>query len=188
MRSPTLRALAPRALSPLRALALALLAAGCAGSARGGAGADGERLRVSVVDYASGQHFELASESHTDRVAYYSAERADAARKVQTDEVMGLLVAELERQGFERYAQAGRAPTRGGGAVTRSIEVEDDGALEHWVIGAGSAPDERRAFNECLGQFLDLYNLSASYQSVDNPLGDEFFRKQESAAAAANGR
>ena len=145
---------------------------------------DGERLRVLVQDYGTGQHFELASETHTNRVEYYSELRAEASRKIQTDEVMALLVEELDRSGFERYAQSGRAPTKGGEAVTRSIEIEDGDETQHWLIGNGSSLEERKAFNDCLTQFLDLYNISASFQSVANPKGHEFFERDGTQAAS----
>lgn len=157
----------------------AILLASCAG-ATASADGGGERLRVLLQDYSAGQHFELASESHTDRVAYYSEVRSEAARKIQTDEVLALLVDELERQGFAEHAQAGRAPTRAGSAVTRALEIEDGDTTRHWLIGNGSPLEERKAFNECLAQFLDLYNISASFQTIDNPRGPEFFEQEQS--------
>ena len=130
------------------------------------------------------QHFELASESHTDRVTYYSELRSEAARKIQTDEVMALLVEEIENDGFERYAQEGRAPSRGGEAVTRAIEIENGDRTEHWLIGNGSSVEERKAFNECLTEFLEMYNISASFQSVANPVGHEYFDREGAKAAS----
>ena len=51
------------------------------------------------------------------------------------------------------------------------------------MIGSGSPTDERLAFNTCLEQFLGLYNISAAYQSVENPHGHAFFDKSSQAAA-----
>ena len=67
-------------------LSLAVLAS-CASSGSSPSG-DGANVLVVLHDYKNGQRFELASESHTDRVTYYSEERPDAVRKIQPDEVM----------------------------------------------------------------------------------------------------
>lgn len=171
-----------------RRLAAALLAAGLLLAACSGAGtrADAKgnaRLRVTMRDYGLTQRFELASESHTDRLAYYSRVRGDASRKVQTDEVMELLVDQLDADGFARYAQPGRAPSGGGAALSRALEVEAGDVTSHWVIGSGSPVAERKAFNACLETFLGLYNVSASYQTVENPHGHEFFEHAQPEAA-----
>lgn len=167
-------------------LCASVLLAACSGtgtraSATGEDG--GVRLCVTMRDYGTAQVFELASESHTDRLAYYSKVRNDASRKVQTDEVMELLVDQLDSDGYQRYAQPGRAPSAGGAALSRALEVEAGDVTSHWVIGGGSALEERKAFNTCLETFLGLYNVSASYQTVENPHGHEFFEHAPEAAA-----
>ncbi len=182
MSSP-LRTLLPRTLRVLFALLLGLLSA-CASAGAGGAG---DRLRVTLLDFAQGQRFELVSESHTDRVAYYSEERRDGARKVEADDVMQALVTELGRQGFGRYHADGAAPTSGHGVITRSFEVESDAGLQHWAVGGGTEPEERIAFNECVKAFLELYNFTSSYQTVDNEKGHGFFEDSKGRPGGGRG-
>ena len=143
---------------------------------------------VTLHDYAAGRSFELASESHTNRVAYYSSARGDAARKIQDDEVMELLLKEMRSQGFRKYAQDGSAPRNGGRAVSRAFQLEEKGEATHWLVGDGSPADERLAFNACLEQFLGLYNISASYQTVSNPHGHDYFQNAKPAGRDARGR
>jgi len=159
--------------------------AGCA-SPSGSASRDGEhRTCVTLRGYQGDQLFELASESHTDRVEYYSKVRRRAARKVQSDEVMDALVEELDRGGFRRHAQDGPAPSRGGSLLTWSLEIERGEHVEHWIVGQGSQAEERTRFNECMNTFVQLYNVTASYQAVENAEGPDLF---EEARARQAGR
>lgn len=142
--------------------------------------APAERMRVTLRDYEAQQLFELVSESHTSRVEYYSAVRSDAARKIQTDEVVDALIDELEDRGFDDFAQAGQAPSRGNELVSRSLEIERGDKTEHWVVGRGSAADEQLRFHDCMLTFVELYNLTASYQTIENPSGGEIFPQKRS--------
>ena len=165
----------------LLACSLCALVVGCASSSSpsgsGGAADDGARMRVTLRDYKGGNVFELVSESHTNRVDYYSAARADASRKIQTDEVMEVLIEELEKQGFKSHRQEGRGPSQGGAVISWGIEVEEGPRTDHWVVGKGSAIDEIQAFSECRDAFLQLYNITASYQAIENPEGKQIFQK-----------
>lgn len=169
----------------LRALAAvsAALAAACA--AGGAEREDGSAaLLVTLHDFKKDQRFELASESHTDRVEYYSKTRSDAVRKVQTDEVMDAFVDELGRLGFDAHEKSGRAPSARGGVIVYGLEVERGGSASHWLIGSGSAPGEIEAFRSCGKTFLDLYNITLSFQTVENPRGRELFEESRVKAAA----
>ena len=133
-------------------------------------------MRVTLRGYSSGQLFELVSESHTNRVDYYSQSRADAARKIQADEVLEALIDEMESRGFDRHAKSGRAPTQAATkAVSWGFELEVGDEITHWLTGSGAPDEERLAFQECMSAFLQLYNVSASYQTIENPEGPEFF-------------
>lgn len=133
-------------------------------------------LLVTLQNLRSGERFQLASESHTDRVTYYSGERSDAARKVQTDEIMSAFVGELDRQGFGKYARPGRAPALGSGDVIRwGLEVEGPSGQAHWLIGTGSPPADWQVFQKCRDTFLQLYNITVSYQAVENAGGRSYF-------------
>ncbi len=156
----------------LRALLLGLVVA-CASTPTNSA----ERLRVTFRDYTIDRHFELASESHTDRVSYYSQVRDDAARKIQHDGVMRALTNELERQGYKRHAQEGNAPRQSGGILRGSLQIEDGEHTSHWVVGRGTDAQERIDFNTCMQTFFELYNASQGLQAVDNDRGPAFFEE-----------
>jgi hypothetical protein len=133
-------------------------------------------LLVTLHDFKTGERFELASESHTDRVEYYSDERDDAARKVVNDEIMAAFVGELGSQGFTARARTGRAPRIGTGEVIRwGLEIDGDTNQAHWLVGTGSRPDEWQAFQRCRDMFLELYNFTVSYQAVENASGKGYF-------------
>lgn len=134
-------------------------------------------MRVTLRNYDAAQLFELVSESHTSRVEYYSQVREDAARKIQSDEVMDALLDELGAQGFEEFAHPGRAPTQKSEVISQSLEIEHGDTTEHWIVGKGSSPVERQRFRECMLAFVQIYNLTASYQALENPQGSQIFPK-----------
>jgi hypothetical protein len=157
-----------------------LLLGGCASSGGNRTSArrgTDEPLRVTVHMYDAGSQLELVGESSMSAVDLYSEARATASSKVQGDEVMEALAKQLGKQGFQRYAREGRAPSVGGRVYTRSIEIWRAGDSSHWAVGPGSADDERRAFNSCLADFLQLYNVTASYQTIENEDGKAFFQQ-----------
>lgn len=167
--------------APLLAAGLLGLLAACASS---GSEGSGSQLLVTLHNFKTGERFELASESHTDRVAYYSDKRNDAARKVQTDEIMSAFVAELGRQGLDDHAQPGRAPSATGSDVIRwGLEVEKAEQRRHWLVGTGSAPADWQQFQKCRDAFLQLYNITVSYQAVENDSGKQFLEDKARAAA-----
>lgn len=156
----------------------------CACASSGAARGSSSALLVTLHDFKTGESFELASESHTERVAYYSDARADAARKVQTDEIMSAFVGEIERQGLARHAQAGRAPTLApGGVISWGLEVARGPDSSHWLVGKGSAPADWQEFQKCRDTFLQLYNITVSFQAVRNDSGRGFFGEKPRAAA-----
>lgn len=139
---------------------------------------------VTLSNFKSGERFELASESHTDRLTYYSDARAEAARKVQTDEIMSAFVSELERVGYDDRAQAGRAPSAAGSDVIRwGLEIETGEGRSHWLVGTGSELADWNDFQKCRDMFLELYNYTVSYQAVKNDSGKQYFGDQASPAA-----
>ena len=164
-------------------LASCLLVA-CASTPSGAADGDGAKLLVVLHDYKNGQDLELASESHTQRVEYYSSARGDASRKVQTDEIMSAFVGQLTKAGFEEHARAGRAPSLPASNVVRwGLEVERDGQREHWLIGASTDMEAMKDFQECRDTFLQLYNITVSYQTIENKDGEKIFDDSKAAAA-----
>jgi len=143
------------------------------------------RAEVLVVlrNYQSGQRFELASESHTDRVAYYSSERGDAVRKVQVDEVMLALVAELDKRDYGTHARPGRAPESGNESTRWALELESGERELNWTIGTNDPRERWLAFQECRDLFLELYNATVSFQTVENQAGRGYFQEPQASTA-----
>lgn len=156
----------------------AALAPACAGT---GARSDAPApVLVTLRNFKSGERFELASESHTDRVTYYSGARQDAVRKVQSDEIMQAFLEELEHQGFSAHARPGRTPSLETSDVIRwGLEVEGPTGELSWLIGSNAAPKDWADFQKCRDVFLQLYNVTVSYQTVQNASGKQYFEEQQ---------
>jgi hypothetical protein len=164
-----------------------LLAAGAAGCGSTGKPARADKARVTLHDYRNGQRFELVGESHTDRVTYYSEVRTDAARKIQTDDAMAALLEHMDGKGLARYLKEGRAPRSAHQQLARAFEIERDGLTYHWAVGQRSSADERLAFNECVQPFLQLYNISTGFQTVENPRGPALFEEAGASSRSSGG-
>ena len=134
---------------------------------------------MTLLDHQAGRRFELVSRSHTDPLDYYSTAREDASRKIVSDEVMGALIDELDALRFPVFARSGRAPSRGSGVITRSLEIDRDGQVEHWAVGSGSEAEERIDFIECMNTMLELYNAAQSYQTIENDRGSDVFERTD---------
>ena len=123
--------------------------------------------------------FELVSESHTRPVDLYSTERAVPSTKVLEDDVMAALVEHLDELGFDGYARAGTAPDDGGTAFAKAIEVQEEGGSAWWALTPAASRDEIVAFGTAMKDFLDLYNLTQGWQSVDNEVGSDYFDRKK---------
>lgn len=134
---------------------------------------------ITLRNYQTGQRFELASESHTDRVTYYSSERGDAARKIQGDEVMMALVEELEKLDYGTHARPGSAPNSGNESMRWALCLESDERELNWTIGTNDPRERWLAFQECRDLFLDLYNVTVSFQTIQNDQGRGYFSEPQ---------
>jgi hypothetical protein len=159
----------------------------CASRGQSPASEVANEVLVTLHNYKAKTQFELASESHTSRVEYYSDEREDAARKIQTDEVMSAFLREIDKLGLGTFARTGKAPSTTNGDVIRwGLEVASSGGREvHWLVGTGSSAEEWKKFDQCRDSFLQLYNSTVSYQSVHNQGGKSYF---DDRARAASGK
>ena len=168
---------------------LAACASGSKAGERGGAGPakKGPPQRVLLVDYRSNVRLELVNSSHTDPLEQYSTVRADANRKVQSDDVMSGLVEVLRSHGFDELAQAGPAPKRAGEAVLWALEIEEPRGVSH-AVATRSAP---RVAQEKLAllkrAFLEIYNSTYGLQTVETKEGDTPF-KNPAGKPRTNGR
>ena len=160
----------------LLALFLAFLPFGACAST--GSGSDGDRVRITLHDYRNGQFFELAGESHTNRVEYYSTSRSSAARKIITDTKANSLANEMLKRGFKKNHKPGRAPSQGGSLLTWGLEVSRNDEIQHWVVGKGTEIGQQQEFQKTRKAFLDMYNAAFSFQTIENEKGRSFFDRQ----------
>ena len=172
----------------LLALLPVLPLASCASGSKQKYDGNPEAVRVTWRDYRRGNRLELVSESHTSKVAQYSEKRDDAARKVQRDVFMQGLVEFLQLEGYMARASAGRAPVDGREIWTSSLEVDRDGALTHMAVSTGSPAEERIVFQNCVKGFLELYNATQAFQTVENAEGTYEFESPNEPGKPADGR
>lgn len=155
---------------------LSLLAlAGCAsGPASGG---PARPQRVAWVDYRSNVRLELVNETHTGRVEQYSTTRKldEAARKVQTDEIMSGLIEVLNEEGFAQQARPGPMPLGSDGQGVMALEIDDAGAIEHVMAWRGMPAEERTAILRMAQNFAELYNATYGLQAVEMGLDESPF-------------
>lgn len=157
---------APLRIKLARALLPALLcAAGCA-SAPSGPLVARLTLRDAAVSEklpdGSIRHLGLASQSHTDRLTYYSTPRDDASLKIVEDADMARLLRELERQGFARRSRPGPANE----FDIKAIELERDGALRSFGVRSGSSADDWKAMQAMTSEVLELFNNTFGGQAT----------------------
>jgi hypothetical protein len=163
------------------------LALACSSPSPDEAGADGPALRVTYLSYTTGQRLELVSEGHTSRLEQYSEVRADASRKVQTNEIMVGLVEILDDYGFGDYAVDGPLPpagigggaSGGAGAYTWALEVEGPDGTRHVLAHPGLTPEAARDLQRYMLAFVDTYNATYGLQAVESAPGEDVFKTPE---------
>jgi hypothetical protein len=155
----------------------ALILAAC--SSTGGDEDEGTPLRVTYHSFTTGQRLELVSEAHTSRLEQYSEVRADASRKVQSNDVMAGLVEILDDHGFDRYAHEGSMPEDGGGQFTWALEVEGPDGPRHVLAHNALSEGEARDLQRYMLAFIDTYNATYGLQAVETAPGEEVFKTPE---------
>ncbi len=167
--------LSPRTFA-LGALILPLVAScGSTGGSSRSAHAEGEAMRMTFVDHRTQQVCELVSESHTDRLTYYSTPRANASTKVQDDEIMGELLEWLEKNDLGDYAVAGPAPRMGAGMFW-TLEIEGPTGTLHVSETQGTSPDDKQSLRKLMQAVLQTYNITPGYQAVTVDDRSELFK------------
>lgn len=163
----------------------ATLLAACASSSSSkagvaaGSGKTGKSISMTLVDYRSGTRLELVNASHTDPVEQYSTARADASRKVQTDDLMDGLWDYLRDQGFERDAKNGNAPTVTPGAkggYRWSLQVTRPEGTSYVGEADNAADKDRKRLLVFKKAFVDTYNATQGWQAVKVQPGEQPFR------------
>ncbi|MEO0649445.1 MAG: hypothetical protein AAFZ65_02055 [Planctomycetota bacterium] len=151
----------------------ALLTAACASTDTD----TGTRARITLRQFTgSNDAYELRSETHTDRLEYYSSARTEANVKIMRDDLMDALLRGFDDAGYASFARPGAAPTSslGGGQLRKVIEVERDGAVTHVAMGLESGPEEAAMVQDLVNGFFTAFNQVRSYQSLDSGGGSGF--------------
>jgi hypothetical protein len=143
----------------------ALLAAGCASAPKGPVVARLTLRDASVSEKlpdGSIRHLGLASQSHTDRLTYYSTPRDEASLKIVEDAEMARLLGQLDALGFERRSRPGPANE----LDTKAIELERDGELRSFGVRSGSDAGDWKAMQSMTSHVLELFNNTFGGQAM----------------------
>jgi hypothetical protein len=131
---------------------------------------------MTLVDYKSGARMELVNASHTDPVEQYSTVRNNAARKVQTDDLMDGLWGYLKEQGFERDSRAGRAPDKAVGSLRWSLQVQSPEGIAYVAEPEDASASARQHLRIFSKAFIDTYNATQGWQAVKVRDGESPFQ------------
>jgi hypothetical protein len=163
------------------------LSTACAGPAHTGDGSPGASdvaltaARISLRDYRTGTYFALARGSEEERLALYSEKRENAATKVPDADFFQGLLDLFEKDGLAKVAQNGPAP-----AVdeqgTKALEIREGDRIRHVVRRPGMSDNERKAFDEYVLGFSEVYNHTYALQSVDSQNQEFHFEPVKSAS------
>lgn len=139
--------------------------------------AAGSRVEVRLYDASQGIELVLANASHPDLAGVYSQARSDGSLKLAGDQLMGQLLASLERAGLTEFGAAG--PPREVRGARSYLSVLQDGVRRSFAAPAKSATDEaRKAFVRIKLVMNEYYRHVGGAQFVDNPGGADLLRKQ----------
>jgi hypothetical protein len=108
----------------------------------------------------------LASNSHTDRLTYYSTPRDEANLKIVDDEVMAGLLQALNKRGFEKRARSGQVNE----LDVKSLLVESGGETRVFGVRAGSSASDWKAMQAMTVEVLDVYNNTFGGQAMRSGL------------------
>jgi hypothetical protein len=166
---PTPHSTPRRTRFPRRTL-LAACAAAALASCAGTSGPDRVAARITLRQFAGAgaADLELRSESHTDRVEYYSTARDGAAVKIMRDDLMEALLQGFDESGYADFARPGPGPTSGGSGVRKVVEVERDGVVTHVTSSTGAPPAQVELVAQLSTGFFAAYNAIRSYQTIDD--------------------
>lgn len=133
----------------------------------------GSRVIVRLYDARSGIVLALANESHPALQEVYSHAREDASLKLAPDQLMGELLAALDRAGFGLHARQNRVPDD----KNRSyLMIERNGQQAVFAEPPPSAETPGRQSFMLMKLIMDhYYTPVGGLQFIDNSRGGDFF-------------
>ena len=153
----------------VRLLLVLVLLGSCAST--GGSGLpdpESERVRVTLLDFESGNEFALVNEGSVDKLEFYSEARSNANTKVATDEIVGAVVELLEIEGvWSRMVEGAAVP---GAGATKAIEVVSGDRVRHVLRRGTDSTEDLLAFRNCQLGFLTIYQNVTSLQAIEGPV------------------
>jgi len=130
---------------------------------------DGPALRVTYRDMRTGVAMDFASSSHP--IA------GSGATKLLDDESMEGFLDALDEAGFDGVQQDGRAPSNSR-YLTRTLEVQRNGRIDHFAVGEGSPIAQLQQMNDLFNAVFVTFNNVSGWRTVENPSGANFFDEQ----------
>lgn len=164
-----------RHLGRLLALLATVFGAGCATTLPAVPVPEGSRILVRLYDGRQGIELALANASHPELQGAYSRPRTHAALKLAPDELVGELLASLDRGGLEQFGRPGDEPPEPRGFLL----VRRDEQQRVFAEPDRSAPaEERQAFARIKLLMDHYYQHVGALQFVDNPAGARLFETE----------
>jgi hypothetical protein len=136
----------------------------------------GTPILLSFVDYRTGARSELVNESHTSKLEQYSKPRSDAARKVQSDELVAGLVEYLEDNGFRKLAASGDPPYLTGGQFYWTLQLVEPERRCYVAAGRNTSLADKQRLHAFSQAFLGVYNHTDGWQAVEVKPGEMPFK------------
>lgn len=131
-----------------------------------------DAVTISVRDYRSQIHFTLTNIGEDTRLAAYSSEHFDAGTKIQSAEVLGIVLGRFDEHGLGICLQQGAAIP--GSGVSKTIQITGPNGVWHASRGRHSSKEQAQAFETCVSDFIAVYQATPGMQSVINQGDLEF--------------
>lgn len=126
----------------------------------------GPAYLLRMVDYKSGAKMELVNPAHTTAIDQYSKVRADAGRKVTSEEWMAGLLEFFEDQGWSEEVQSGTAPKLAQGVLRWSLEMTGPKGTSYIAEPMDAKGSQRTRLRTMQKAFLDTFNATLGLQAV----------------------
>jgi hypothetical protein len=130
------------------------------------------------VDAHHEVRLELSNQPDSEGADGHSKEQHDADLKVASDELMGELIADLDKLGFQKLSARGEPPAAG----TRGwVQVLKDGASRTFAVPeTGPTAEQLQTFVYMKLAVNDFYMRVSGLQYIENPKGAELLKGSQS--------